>query len=112
MTGEEQSDYKFYSHVGKIARTHHSSFTAGGSVIAAGEWYVKMGRLKVINGLSGHYMPDQERFLRALYYLNRVGAVDEHATVLVWNANGAQEIYAISFLNNSTEVLKTNRLYP
>jgi hypothetical protein len=112
MAGDNTNGYKFYSHVGKIARTHHSSFTAGGSVIAAGEWYVKRGRIKLINGLSGHYMPDAERFLRALYYLNKKGAIDDKATVLAFNDSGPQEIYAISFLNNSANVLQTCRLFP
>lgn len=49
---------KFYSHMSKIGRMHHSSFFAGKELEAAGEWDVEKGKLKWISGQSGHYRPD------------------------------------------------------
>lgn len=63
----------FYSHVGKTSaqgqRFHHSSFTNGGSLIAAGEWIVYQGILKKISAISGHYCPPLHTLIRALQYL-------------------------------------------
>jgi hypothetical protein len=40
-----EKNARFYSHVPKYGRFHHSSFFAGGSAGAAGEWLVKNGAL-------------------------------------------------------------------
>ena len=53
-----ESDAVFYSHVGKIQRFHHSSFTAGAEVLGAGEWIVEKGYIKQVSAVSGHYRPD------------------------------------------------------
>jgi len=35
----------FYSHVGKVHKFHHSTMVDGGTVIGAGEWIVREGKL-------------------------------------------------------------------
>jgi hypothetical protein len=39
---------------------HHSTFLAGGAVMAAGELTVERGDVKVITAKSGHYMPSRQ----------------------------------------------------
>jgi hypothetical protein len=47
-----------FSYTHRPGYDHHSSFLGGAPVMAAGEWIVDpSGRIKVITGKSGHYMP-------------------------------------------------------
>jgi hypothetical protein len=52
---------------------HHSSFFAGEPVAAAGEIYIKDGRILEINRRSGHYLPSNDAFKNALSELSRHG---------------------------------------
>jgi hypothetical protein len=74
----------FYSHIGKFGRFHHSSFKAGGAVMAAGEWVVAEGKLKMINACSGHYKPEAWRFAFAAGYLKDAGIIQEDTQIEVW----------------------------
>ena len=73
----------FFSHVGKTNRFHHSSFTGGGDVIAAGEWIIKRGRLLKISANSGHYRPPLDYFHRAVLLMSK--AWNNDTTVMLWN---------------------------
>lgn len=59
----------FYSHACKIHKFHHSSFQAGGGVIAAGEWIVVGGKLKKFSGNSGHYTTQMDAFYRGVLHM-------------------------------------------
>lgn len=74
----------FYSHVGKGGRFHHSSFTAGGKVVCAGEWIVKNGHLRKISANSGHYRPPLGAFHTAVMAMSAAWHADTE--VLLWNA--------------------------
>lgn len=56
-------DKEFYTTPQQVGRLHHSTLTAGAPVLAAGEWVVKMGKLLMISGQTGHYKTP----MRALY---------------------------------------------
>ena len=69
VTGDKEENFVLYSHTPKLDRFHHSSFTAGSPILAAGEWQVEAGIVKRINGLSGHYRPEKWRLERILRWL-------------------------------------------
>ena len=47
-----------FSYTHRAGFDHHSSFLGGAPVMAAGEWTVdSTGKIRVITGKSGHYMP-------------------------------------------------------
>lgn len=73
----------FYSHMGKSDRFHHSSFTAGGDVIGAGEWIIQKGHLLKVSANSGHYRPPLDYFHRAVLLMS--AAWQRDTTVLLWN---------------------------
>lgn len=67
----------FYSNVQTEDVFHHSSFLAGGRVLAAGEWVVADGKVKLINHKSGHYRPTPMDLYRALGELQQVTDLNE-----------------------------------
>lgn len=77
---------KFYSHVVKLGRFHHSSLLGGTAIKSAGEWGVEDGKLKWINGKSGHYRPEQARFVDGLEILSRSGVLATDAVVRLYNS--------------------------
>lgn len=62
-----------YSASHKVGKFHHSSFLAGGPVLAAGEWAVNNGKVVAITAKSGHYKPDEKMFYQMLLKLRRRG---------------------------------------
>jgi hypothetical protein len=100
---------RFYSHVPKYGRFHHSSFFAGGSVGAAGEWLVKDGALLAVNGKSGHYRPDLDHFIKALYVLRFRCALRPETDAVVWKKGTADRV-AIKALKLLDEA-NANNLY-
>jgi hypothetical protein len=92
----------FYSHVVKIGRFHHSSLLAGTAVKAAGEWGVEDGKLKWINGKSGHYRPELARFVAGLELLQNSGVVATDAVVRLYVPAGtvAEKVPVPVFLAN------------
>jgi len=95
-----QTKPAFYSHIGKIARFHHSSFKAGQGVIGAGEWVVEKGKLRKISANSGHYRPTLDYLHRAVLYMAEAWRPD--AVVLLWNYKDAkwEEVPVLMFKNN------------
>jgi len=75
---------KFYSHLVKIGRFHHSSLLGGTVVKAAGEWGVKEGKIMWVNGKSGHYRPDTTLFIGAINSLNNDRAFAPDAKVRLY----------------------------
>ncbi|QJR36330.1 hypothetical protein [Gemmatimonas groenlandica] len=57
---------RFYSHVCKGGKLHHSSFNEGKSVLGAGEWIVEDGKLLKVSANSGHYRPDLAVFTQSV----------------------------------------------
>lgn len=57
---------EFFSHVCKMNRFHHSSFTAGADIIGGGQWIVNAGKLEKISANSGHYQPGIQHFQKAV----------------------------------------------
>lgn len=57
----------------KVGQFHHSSFLAGGPVLAAGEWAVDNGKVVAITAKSGHYKPDEKMFYEILRKLRHRG---------------------------------------
>ncbi len=50
-----------FSYTHRAGFDHHSSFLGGAPVMAAGEWIVDAtGKIRVLTGKSGHYMPKWE----------------------------------------------------
>jgi len=103
MSCPENGQPTFYSHVGKIGRFHHSSFLAGGAVMAAGEWTVENGKLMHINACSGHYKPEDWRFLKACTFLKNEGVITGQTKLEVWKegqAGGRELVDCLPFLKN------------
>jgi hypothetical protein len=81
----------FYSHIGKLRRFHHSSFTAGDPVIGAGEWIVENGRLLKINANSGHYQPTIDHLFNSV--LAMTPALNNETTVMLWDTESNQWVH-------------------
>jgi hypothetical protein len=64
-----------------VERVHHSSFTGGQALDAAGDMQVKEGYLQKISNASGHYTPDDTSNLQALQALDAMGANLDATTV-------------------------------
>jgi len=54
-------------------RFHHSTFVAGGTLLAAGEWTVTDGRIGTVTNRSGHYKPGAAVMVRFLRFLHARG---------------------------------------
>lgn len=92
---------KFYSHLVKLGRFHHSSLLEGTEINAAGEWGVKQGKIEWINGKSGHYRPDTALFIGAVKFLKQENAFDADAVVKLYNKAGLEDPAPVDkFLDN------------
>ena len=78
-----KKDIRFYTHLCKVNRFHHSTFTHGRGVLGAGEWYVKKGKLKFISANSGHYKPDLSSFHGAV--LKMAESFHRDTMVCMWD---------------------------
>ncbi len=85
-------DGNFYSHVSKVTRMHHSSFLGGENVQAAGEWKVQGGKLKEIEGTTGHYRVPTEGFVKAVKALEAKGALQPDTVVKLYPKHGGQPV--------------------
>jgi hypothetical protein len=106
MSCPESGSPTFYSHVGKLGRFHHSSFLAGGAVMAAGEWTIENGKLRHINACSGHYKPEDWRFLKACAVLKNEGVITRETKLEVWKdgqAAGRELVDCLPFLKDFNE---------
>jgi len=70
----------FYTNTHKVSEFHHSTFLAGGRVLAAGEWVVAAGKLLLISHKTGHHAATPFNLLAALKLL--VSRVDLSRTVV------------------------------
>ncbi len=61
------------SQMGHQGRLHHSSFLAGGDVLAAGQIGFENGRLVFIDNGSGHYLPEAGSLTELLRWLSGKG---------------------------------------
>lgn len=89
----------FYSDSHVLNRFHHSSFLAGGRVLAGGEWVVDDGLIQLITHKTGHYMATPQNLLNALRLLQR--GTDLSHTVVVqtdYAANRSRYLKAQDFI--------------
>ena len=103
MSCPEGGSPAFYSNIGKLGRFHHSSFLAGGAVAAAGEWTIVSGKLLHINACSGHYKPEDWRFLKACAVLKNEGVITRETKLEVWkdgHASGRELVDCLPFLKD------------
>ena len=63
----------YASNFQRMGAFHHSSFLAGGPVLAAGELEVDNGRLILVSDSSGHYQPAQEHMDQLMRVLEQKG---------------------------------------
>lgn len=63
-------DYNFYTIEQKVGQHHHSTLTAGQGVLAAGEWIVDQGELKLISAQTGHYKVPMKSLVTAINHIN------------------------------------------
>ena len=60
----------FYTNTHKVSEFHHSTFLAGGRVLAAGEWVVAAGKLLLISHKTGHHAASPQNLLAAVRLLS------------------------------------------
>jgi hypothetical protein len=80
---ESAQAVKFYTHVCKQDRFHHSSFVASKGVLGAGEWVIEQGALKLVSGISGHYKPDLSLFHQSV--MKMANSWNQHTKVCMWD---------------------------
>jgi hypothetical protein len=85
-------DKYFYTTPQEIGRLHHSSLSAGRGVLAAGEWSVQQGELKVITAQTGHYRLPMKSLLTAIDHITlRLNVMaDTYNVKLFQKSNGLQ----------------------
>ncbi len=97
----------FYTHVGKLGRFHHSSFQGGDNVEAAGEWKVSGGKLKELDGTTGHYKVGSDGFVKAVQALAGKNALQADTVVNLYAKNGDKvPVNAIEFAKKPADFLK------
>ena len=68
-----------FSYTHRAGWDHHSSFLGGAPVLAAGEWIVdSTGKIRVITGKSGHYVPKWENLYK---FVTRFPAIPGDAII-------------------------------
>lgn len=75
------TDGSIYSAEHKAGKLHHSSFTAGRKVKAAGMWSVENGKVSYVDDNTGHYQTDAYHLFDFLDFLNKNHLVADDATV-------------------------------
>ncbi|QQS11322.1 MAG: hypothetical protein IPK81_17290 [Rhodospirillales bacterium] len=81
---------RLYSHIPKIDRFHHSSFTSGAAVKSAGMWIVDNGVVREITPLSGHYRPSLGQFMNGVVALKRAVRAGRPRLMLSSNNDGGR----------------------
>jgi len=78
------ADGRFYAKLApEVGLFHHSSFTAGGPVAAAGELVVHAGKLEEVSDKSGHYRPPARLTAQAVWQLGCAGVDILHVEVVL-----------------------------
>jgi len=75
------TDEHIYTAAHKAGTLHHSSFTRGYKVKAAGMWTVTNGKVKYVDDNTGHYQTDAFRLYAFCEYLHKSGVVDADAEI-------------------------------
>ena len=91
----------FYSGSQIVGRFHHSSFLAGGRVLAAGEWVVSDGRLLLMTNKTGHYRATTQNLANALRILSRKIDITA-AKVMAFDQQGGDQYF------HATEIMANN----
>jgi hypothetical protein len=88
------------SHV--IGQFQHSTFLGGRPVLAAGEMKVSNGVPQVLTGMSGHYKPGMDQFVRGIVSLKKAGVNLDSTNVQVTEIETKQVkmVSANAFLTN------------
>lgn len=88
------------SHV--VGQFQHSSFLGGRPVLAAGEMQVSHGVPKVLTGMSGHYKPGMDQFVRGIVSLKQAGVNLDSTQVQVTNLDTKKVVMlgAVAFITN------------
>ena len=99
----------FYTNTHRVREFHHSTFLAGGRVLAAGEWVVSAGKILLISHKTGHHAASPANLFNALQLLRQ--RVDLSRTVVqvtsyVNNKPTSNFVTATEFLTNSGNVTK------
>lgn len=100
IAGTDPANYAMYTNIPKFDRFHHSTFTAGKSIIAGGEWRVIDGQVDFLNGCSGHYRPELHRLLAAVRWLNVKGALAAGTKVELFQGKTPVKVPAQYLLND------------
>lgn len=74
-------DKKIYSGRGAKYILHHSSFLAGGDVLAAGKLMTSGGKVVFISNNSGHYRPSAQYLLQAIKHFHDLGVLSPDAII-------------------------------
>lgn len=93
---------RFYSHVCKLDRFHHSSFTAGGDLVGAGQWIVKEGKLEKISAQSGHYLPKLTHLQQSVRLMSRAFHADTQVMLYDVVASAWTYVSAFRFCNEGS----------
>mmetsp|Transcript_39626 Transcript_39626/g.112375 ORF Transcript_39626/g.112375 Transcript_39626/m.112375 type:complete len:380 (-) Transcript_39626:375-1514(-) len=84
-------DNRMYINKKQAGEFHHSSFTRGGPVRAAGSIIVHHGTVKQITAWSGHYRPTEEDFKEVIHFLESQGVdMSQAEKFLTKNKSGSK----------------------
>jgi hypothetical protein len=90
----------FYTASHKVSEFHHSSFLAGGRVLAAGEWVISGGKVLLVTNKTGHYAATAANIYSALKLL--ADRLDVSRTVVAikdWSTNAIRYFAAPEFIS-------------
>ena len=112
----ETGQNHIFSHSHEAGIFHHSTFLSGFPVLAAGEWIVDDGVVKVITAKSGHYQPSVDDMLR---FVGKFSDIPRNAIIrpdLVDFRSGANKVLFyrvgdfLSLKTNATPIKKSQFL--
>jgi hypothetical protein len=105
------TDGQIYSAAHKAGTLHHSSFTQGRKVKAAGMWSVtKEGKVRYVDDNTGHYHTDAYHLFSFVEYLDRQGLLTPDAVVLSHTLPGDKAWAAQKFLAQYRDPKTRNEL--
>lgn len=92
----------FYTNTHKVSEFHHSTFLAGGRVLAAGEWVVAAGKLLLISHKTGHHAASPVNLYSAMKLLaDRVDLSRTVVHIVDFATHSEKFITANEFMTNS-----------
>jgi hypothetical protein len=97
-------DGNIYAGQHRVGLFHHSSFTAGRPVAAAGELKVSGGKLVQLTAKSGHYQPTPENTWNVVKQMAGLGVSFAGVEVKVWQDVPGQD--AITNIHDGEEFLR------